>query len=116
MVPPEVVAGANQKSQRLRELLRAPEILVMPGAFDTLSALLFESMGFPGIQGTSGGIAAVHGLRDGTLGLHRTVEAYRAMAAAVEVPLNADGEKGFGGPEQVAETVRRLVEIGIAGM
>ena len=37
------------------------------------------------------------------------------MAAAVEVPLNADGEKGFGGPEQVAETVRRLVEIGIAG-
>ncbi|HEY3117193.1 MAG TPA: isocitrate lyase/phosphoenolpyruvate mutase family protein, partial [Chloroflexota bacterium] len=73
MIAPDMVARANQKSQRLRELLQAPEILIMPGAYDTLSALLFESMGFPAIQGTSGGIAAVFGLRDGALGLDRTV-------------------------------------------
>src|SRR6266536_210930 len=103
MISRDVVARANQKSQRLRDLLHGPEILVMPGAYDTLSALLFESMGFQAIQGTSGGIAAVQGLRDGALGLDRTVEAYKAMVQAVEVPLNADGEKGFGGPEQVAE-------------
>lgn len=116
MAASQVIESGNQKSRRLRELLRAAEILVMPGAYDTLSAVLFESLGFPAIQGTSGGIAAVHGLRDGALGLDRTVEAYRAMAQSVEVPLNADGEKGFGGPDQVAESVRRLVEIGIAGM
>ncbi len=50
--------AVNAKSRRLRELVRAPEILVMPGAYDVLSALLFEQMGFKAIQGTSGGIAA----------------------------------------------------------
>ena len=52
------LAAANTKSRRLRELVRAPEILVMPGAYDVLSALLFEQIGFKAIQGTSGGIAA----------------------------------------------------------
>ena len=59
------VAAANAKSRRLRELVRAPEILVMPGAYDVLSALLFEQMGFKAIQGTSGGIAAALGYPDG---------------------------------------------------
>ncbi len=49
----EVLAAANVKSRRLRELVRAPKILVMPGAHDVLSARLFESLGFPAIQGTS---------------------------------------------------------------
>ena len=37
----------------------------MPGAYDVLSALLFEQMGFKAIQGTSGGIAAALGYPDG---------------------------------------------------
>ena len=41
-LPRETIARANEKSRRLRELVRAPEILVMPGAYDLLSALLFE--------------------------------------------------------------------------
>jgi len=45
-IPSAVIAVANEKSRRLRELVRAPEILVMPGAYDVLSALLFEKMGF----------------------------------------------------------------------
>ena len=49
----EIVAAANAKSRRLRELVRAPEILVMPGAYDVLSALLFEQLGFQAIQGTA---------------------------------------------------------------
>jgi len=113
----DVVAAANAKSRRLRELLRAPKILVMPGAHDVLSAMLFESLGFPAIQGSSGGIAAVYGLRDDELlGRERTAEIYREMAAAVSVPVNADGERGFGGPEAMAETVRQFVAAGVAGM
>jgi len=116
-VPAEVVAAANQKSRRLRELLHAPSILVMPGAYDVLSARLFEAMGFPAIQGTSGGIAAVHGLHDEELlGRERTAEVYREMVAAVSVPVNADGEKGYGGPEPIGETVRLFVAAGLAGM
>ncbi|HZU06944.1 MAG TPA: isocitrate lyase/phosphoenolpyruvate mutase family protein [Chloroflexota bacterium] len=116
-VPPEVIAAANAKSRRLRELLHAPEILVMPGAYDVLTARLFEAMGFPAIQGTSGGIAAVHGLYDEELlGRERTAAIYREMAAAVSVPVNADGEKGYGGPEEIGETVRQFVAAGLAGM
>lgn len=118
LVPsPAEIAAANAESRRLRELVRAPGILVMPGAYDVLTARLFEAMGFPAIQGTSGGIAAVYGLYDEELlGRERTAAIYREMAAAVSVPVNADGEKGYGGPEAMAETVRQFVAAGVAGM
>lgn len=113
----EVLAAANAHSRRLRELIRAPKILVMPGAHDVLSARLFESVGFPAIQGSSGGIAAVYGLKDDELlGRGRTADIYREMVAAVSVPVNADGERGFGGPEAMGETVRHFVAAGVAGM
>ena len=111
------VAAANEKSRRLRELIQAPGRLVMPGAYDVLSTRLFEAMGFPTIQGTSGGIAAIYGLYDEELlGRERTTAIYREMAASVSVPLNADGEKGYGGAEEMAETVRQFVAAGVAGM
>src|SRR5438270_13129943 len=113
----EAVAAANAKSRRLRELLHDPKILVMPGAWDVLSARLFESLGYPAIQGTSGGIAASYGLYDEELlGREHTASIYREMAAAVSVPVNADGEKGYGGPEEMADTVRAFVAAGTAGM
>jgi 2-methylisocitrate lyase-like PEP mutase family enzyme len=116
-VSAEIVAAANAQSRRLRELLHAPQILVMPGAYDALSARLFASLGFPAIQGTSGGIAAIHGLYDEELIEREGVaEIYREMVGAVSVPVNADGEKGYGGPDDVAETVRQFVAVGLAGM
>src|SRR5438093_12244159 len=116
-ISPAQLADSNAKARILRDLLHAPEILVMPGAYDVLSARLFESLGFPAIQGTSGGIAAVHGLFDEELlGRERTAEVYRAMVGAVFAPVNADGEKGYGGPDDIAETVRQFVAVGLAGM
>ncbi len=113
----ETVATANAKSRRLRELLRVPEILVMPGAYDVLSALLFEQLGFQAIQGTSGGIAAVLGYPDGeVLSRELTVEVTGQIAAAVSVPVNADGERGYGDAKEIGETVRALVAVGSAGM
>jgi len=116
-IPPAVVATANRQSEQLRALLHRPGILVMPGAYDTLSALLFEALGFPAIQGSSGAIAATFGLQDGeVLPRAEMVDVYRRMIGAVKVPVNADGEKGYGGPAEVAETVRLLIGIGAAGM
>jgi len=112
-----VVAAANVKSRRLRELVRAPEILVMPGAYDVLSALLFERLGFKAIQGTSGGIAAVLGYPDGeVIGRELTVQISGQMAKAVSVPVNVDGERGYGDARQVGAMVRELVAAGCAGM
>src|SRR5689334_5414546 len=94
-IPSSVIAAANAKSRRLRELVRAPEILVMPGAYDVLSALLFEQMGFKAIQGTSGGIAAALGYADGeVMSRDEFVKSSGSFAASVSVPFNADGERG----------------------
>jgi 2-methylisocitrate lyase-like PEP mutase family enzyme len=116
-LPPSVVAAANEKSLRLRELIAAPEILVMPGAWDPLSAILFEHLGFEAIQGGSAAIAAMLGHPDGeVISRGQTVEATRALVEAVSVPVNADGEAGYGGPAETAETVRAFIEAGAAGM
>jgi 2-methylisocitrate lyase-like PEP mutase family enzyme len=112
-----VLDAANAKSRKLRELVRAPEILVMPGAYDVLSAMLFEQMGFKAIQGTSGGIAASLGYPDGeVMSQDLFIEISGAFAAAVTVPFNADGERGYGDESGVRDTVRALVARGVAGM
>jgi 2-methylisocitrate lyase-like PEP mutase family enzyme len=116
-IPAGVIAAANEKSKQLRELVRAPEILVMPGAYDVLSALLFEQMGFKAIQGTSGGIAAAVGFPDGeVISRDQFIELSGSFAAAVTVPFNADGERGYGDENGVRDTVRALVARGVAGM
>ena len=116
-IPPATLASANDKSRKLGELVRAPEILVMPGAYDILSALLFEQLGFRAIQGTSGGIAAALGYPDGeVMSREQFVDITGKFAAAVSVPVNADGERGYGDEEGVKQTVRELVARGVAGM
>ena len=111
------LARANEKSRKLKELVRAPEILVMPGAYDVLSAMLFERMGFKAIQGTSGGIAAALGYPDGeVMSRDQFIEVSGNYAAAVDIPFNADGERGYGDEAGVRETVRALVARGVAGM
>jgi 2-methylisocitrate lyase-like PEP mutase family enzyme len=116
-IPSEILTTANARSRRLRELVRAPEILVMPGAYDVLSALLFEQIGFKAIQGTSGGIAAALGYPDGeVMSRELFLDVTGKFAAAVSVPVNADGERGYGDEEGVRDTVRALVARGVAGM
>ena len=116
-IAPAVLAEANAKSRRLRELVGAPEILVMPGAYDVLSALLFEQLGFKAIQGTSGGIAAALGYPDGEVMRRELfVRVTGEFVKAVSVPVNADGERGYGDENEIKETVRALVAAGVAGM
>jgi PEP phosphonomutase and related enzymes len=116
-IPAAVLTAANDKSRKLRELVRAPEILVMPGAYDVLSALLFEQMGFKAVQGTSGGIALALGYADGeVMSRDLFVQVSGNFAAAVSVPFNADGERGYGDEVGVKDTVRALVARGVAGM
>ena len=116
-IPNATITAANAKSRKVRELIRAPEILVMPGAYDVLSALLFEQMGFKAIQGTSGGIAASLGYPDGeAMSREQFIEMSGHFATAVSVPFNADGERGYGDENGVGDTVRALVARGVAGM
>lgn len=113
----DILASANAKSQRLRDLLLRPEILVMPGAYDGLTARLFEAMGFQAIQCTSGGIAAGFGYIDGeVVTLEQTIHLSQVITEAVTVPVNGDGERGYGSAREVVDTVRGYILAGCAGM
>jgi 2-methylisocitrate lyase-like PEP mutase family enzyme len=115
-IDPNVIKAANEKSRRLKALLQAPEIVIMPGAFNVLSALLYQHLGFETIQGSSAGFANAMGYADLGISRDATAEATRLCANAVRIPVNADGEDGYGGPDDVRETVRAFVAAGAAGM
>ena len=112
----DLIAATNEKCRRLRDLLQAPEILIMPGAFNVLSSLLFQRLGFKAVQGSSSAIANASGRPDRNVGRERTVALMSEIAGAVDLPVNADGEDGFGGPDEVRETVRGFVAGGVVGM
>lgn len=107
-----------EKAERLRELHRGEEILVLPNAWDPMSARVFEDCGFPAIATTSAGVAYALGYPDGErLDRDEMTEATARIAAAVSVPVTADVEAGYGGtPEEVAQTSRAIIEAGAVGL
>jgi len=90
---------------------------VMPNPWDLGSALWLQHLGFPALATTSAGMAFSLGLPDGGAGRAATLAHVEAIAAAVEVPVNADFEAGFGADAaEVAESVRRCLAAGAAGL
>ena len=106
------------KTTRLRELLSAPEILVVPRVHDAMSALAAESVGFKAVQASGHGIAgALLGKPDiGLLTLSENVMATRFIARAVGVPVMADGDTGYGNALNVYRTVQDFEDAGAAGV
>lgn len=102
---------------RLRALLDAPEILVLPGVQDALSARLAAQHGFGAV--VAGGNAATGtllGAADlGQLGLRDFADHYGRIAAATGLPVLVDADTGFGGPHNVARMVRAFGQAGVAG-
>ena len=108
----------RSKAQWLGELHREGDMLVLPNAWDGMSARVFEDCGFPAIATTSAGIAYAFGYPDGErLGRDEMVEATARIAGAVSVPVTADVEAGYGNrPEEVAETAQAVIEAGAVGL
>ncbi len=95
---------------------REGQPLLLPNPWDVGSARLLESLGFEALATTSSGFAATLGRLDYGVTRDEALEHAAAIAAAVDVPLSADLENGFGdSPEDVAETVRLAVQAGLAG-
>jgi len=100
------------------KLHHGPNILVLPNAWDVSSARIFEEAGFPAIGTTSAGIAFSLGYPDGErIPREEMLAVVRRIASAVNVPVTADVEAGFGStPEEVAETARAMIAAGAVGM
>lgn len=103
---------------RLRARLDQPGILVVPGAVDALSARLVEETGFDAVYATGAGIAnAMLGLPDlGLATMSEILEPVRRIVGAVEIPVIADIDTGYGNPLNVFRTVREFEQAGVAGV
>lgn len=104
------------KALRLRELQRAERAFVIANAWDAGSAKALAALGFAALATSSGAAAGVLGRKDGELTRDEAIAHARAIVDAVELPVSADLENGYGDtPEACAETIRRAGEIGLAG-
>lgn len=99
-----------------RELHRSG-CFVSPNPWDLGSARLLAQMGFKALATTSSGFAWSMGRADNGVALDQALAHWRAMAAAVDLPISADFEGGFAvEPADVAANVARAAETGIAGL
>ncbi len=106
------------KATELRRRLGGEDIIVLPGAYDALSAKLIEQAGFGQFFTTGFGLAAST-LGEPDIGLLTQTEALeraRRIAHTVNIPLVADMDTGYGNPINVIRTVRECVQAGIAGI
>src|ERR687894_1384942 len=108
----------NAGPRRLRELLSEPEPVLAPGAYDALSARLVEQTGFEAVYMTGFGTAAsLLGRPDiGLLTFSEMVDNARRIAQAVEVPVIADADDGYGNPINVIRTVQEYENAGVAAI
>lgn len=106
------------KRKRLRELLKAPGIIRAPGAFDAWSARLVEMAGFPAVYMTGyGASASVIGKPDiGLMTMSEMAIQAGNIASAVDIPLIADGDTGYGGVLNVMRTVCEFEKAGVAAL
>ncbi len=106
------------RCQQLRQLINRKHGLVVPGAYDGVSAKLVERAGFPVTYMTGYGVSASRlGLPDmGFAGLGEMADQARNMAGAVSIPLIADADTGYGNALNVRRTVALYESAGVAGL
>lgn len=102
---------------QLRALLQAGPMVVAPGAYDGLTAMLVAQAGFPAVYMTGAGTSVAHGYPDfGLLTATEMVTNAARMARAVDVPVIADADTGYGNELNVFRTVRDYEHAGVAGI
>lgn len=102
----------------LRALFSGEHLPMAPGAPDALTARLIERAGFPAVYMTGfGATASLTGCPDvGILTQTEMTTHARNMAAAVQVPVIADADAGYGGPANIERTVREYLQAGVAAI
>ena len=104
--------------KKFREMMARQRLVLMPGAYDALSARIMEAEGFEAIS--AGGYAAIGSMMAqpdmGQSNMRDYADHYARICAAVEIPVYVDGDTGFGGVNNVREMVRAFEAAGVAGL
>lgn len=102
--------------QALRRLIGREAYTMVPGAYDTLTARLVEQAGFEAVYLTGGGYSRASGYPDlGLLSLTENAMFIGRTVEAVEIPVIADADTGYGNAINVIRTVREYEKTGVAG-
>jgi 2,3-dimethylmalate lyase len=113
-----VVAKADHRRRRLRDLLARARPVLAPGSHDALSARLVEQAGFEVVY--MGGFATTAsriGRPDiGLLGGSEMIDNARGIVQAVDLPVIADADSGYGNLINVMRTVREYEQAGVAAI
>ncbi|MGP3985515.1 isocitrate lyase/PEP mutase family protein [Streptomyces sp. 3N207] len=108
--------SGTDPAARLRELHRdrePGEALVLPGAWDAAGARIFAEAGFTALATPSAGVSASLGYADGECPAEEMFAAVARIVRAVEVPVSADIERGYGlPPREIAERLRDAGAVG----
>ena len=109
----------HQRALAFRQLHQADDLFLMPNVWSPGSARLLADCGFAALGTSSAGLAFHHGLPDYADSYPRdlALRDTRAIAQAIDLPLSADTESGYGDtPEAVADAMRLFVEAGAVGL
>ena len=105
------------QGSRFRALLHRDGMVVAPGAYDCITAKLIEQAGFAAVYMTGAGTAATLGYPDfGLLTMSEMVANAGRIAAAVELPVIADADTGYGNELNAFRAVREFERSGVAGI
>ena len=106
------------KAEAFRAMHDRSRILVLPNAWDAMSARVIEEAGARAIATTSAGVAFSVGYPDGeAIPRDEMIAAIARIARVVTVPVSADIESGFANDtRELAETIRRVIEAGAVGI
>ena len=108
----------ERASSRLRQMLREPGIIMAPGAYDCLTAGIIRQAGFPAVYMTGAGTSVARlGYPDLALATMTEMVANAAdIAAAVDLPVIADADTGYGGILNIQRTIRQYQRAGVAAV
>lgn len=119
MTPPAVPPRPDpRKTSRLRALLRGEQLLVLPGCFNALSALLIEQAGFPAIYVSGAALAGNFlGYPDiGLAAMSEVLENARRIVQVTTLPVICDIDTGYGNAINVIRSIREFESAGVAGV
>src|SRR5580765_4506615 len=111
-----MTTSQTDKAARFRALHQGAGAFVIANPWDAGSARILAGLGFQALATSSGASAGVLGKRDGRVARDEALAHARLIVEAVDLPVSADLEKGFGDtPEAAAETIRLAGEVGLVG-
>lgn len=101
----------------LKQLLNSGQTLVMPDAFDPISAKIIEYVGFPAIQCSGYSYSISKGYKnEKDIDLKINLSITKEIVDAVSIPVMADGEDGYGSGCDLKRTLKEFINIGVSGI